>query len=97
MDTKQAIAVQAAQIRELVNASKTMAAKRLDAIREDAHTSLSSSLNEEIQRLTILKTSNPNITDQDINELEEQRDEMSQLIDKASIKLDAVRLIVVSD
>ena len=97
MIAKQAIAAQAAQIRELVDGSKTLAARRLATIQKDARAALSSSLGEEIQRLTILKANNPNITDADISELREQLNEMSLLIGKADIKLDALRLIVVSD
>jgi len=94
---KQAIAAQAEQIRELVDNSKSFATKKLQQVRKTATQSMTASLNEEIQRLNILKINNPNIRDEDIHELEMQRDEMTLLLEKTSIRLDALRLIVVCD
>jgi ATP-dependent helicase HepA len=93
----QAIKAQADQIKDLLDGSKKIATLRLQDVQAQAKSSLASKMNEEIQRLTILKQNNPNIRDEDIQELQNHLQEMTQLLDKASIKLDAVRLVVVSD
>jgi len=92
-----AIKAQADQIKDLLDESKEMAALRLQDIQQCAKDSLDNKMNEEIQRLTVLKQNNPNISDADIQELQNELQEMTLLLDKASIKLDAVRLVVVSD
>ena len=93
----QAIKAQADHISELIEESKQMAESRLQTIIEDASGVLAAEMQEEIQRLTVLKQHNPNISDSDIEQLQQSHKEIDHLLSIASIKLDAIRLIVVSD
>ncbi|MCW8964061.1 MAG: RNA polymerase-associated protein RapA [Gammaproteobacteria bacterium] len=93
----QAIKAQADQINELISDSRQMAESRLQTIIENASQVLGMEMQEEIQRLTVLKKHNPNISDADIEQLHESHKEINHLLSMSSIKLDAIRLIVVSD
>ena len=93
----QAIKAQADQINGLISDSRQMAESRLQSIKEDACEMLNTKMQEEHQRLTVLKQHNPNISDGDIKDLETLQAELKHLLEKSSIKLDGIRLVVVSD
>ena len=54
-------------------------------------------LDEEFQRLTALKIINPSVRQQELDFIKVQQSELSHYIDKAQLKFEAVRLIVVSN
>ena len=57
---------------------------------------MQTSLNEEQGRLVALKAINPNIRDEEIQVFEKQKAQLDEFIEKTQLKLDAIRLIVVS-
>ena len=57
---------------------------------------MQTSLNEEQGRLMALKAINPNIRDEEIQVFDKQKAQLDEFIEKAQLKLDAIRLIVVS-
>ncbi|MCF1265108.1 RNA polymerase-associated protein RapA [Morganella morganii] len=73
--------VVAGQARELITAAKAMA---------DQHLTL------EHDRLLALKSVNPNIRDDELDAIEEERRQILSHLDDANWRLDAIRLIVVS-
>ncbi len=73
--------VVADQARELITAAKAMA---------DQHLTL------EHDRLLALKSVNPNIRDDELDAIEEERQQILSHLDDANWRLDAIRLIVVS-
>lgn len=73
--------VVAGQARELITAAKAMA---------DQHLTL------EHDRLLALKSVNPNIRDDELDAIEEERQQILSHLDDANWRLDAIRLIVVS-
>ena len=54
------------------------------------------SLAQEQARLAALKQINPNIREEELTFYDKQRSELTTHIEKAQLKLDAIRLIVVS-
>ena len=71
----------AVQARECIDAAKVLA---------DQH------LTQEHNRLLALKSVNPNIRDDEVDAIEEERQQILSHLDEANWRLDAIRLIVVS-
>lgn len=92
-----AIKSQAEAINKLIRNSKMLANQRLVAIIAQGQKNLQEHCSEEVQRLAALKKHNPHITDGDIRSQIEFRDEIMRLLGLATIKLDAVRLVVIAD
>jgi ATP-dependent helicase HepA len=93
--SKLAGALQSA-IHPMINTAKEMAQSKLDAIRSESLDKMQTSLSEEQARLIALKQVNPNIRQEEITFYDKQRSELTKHIEKAQLKLDAIRLIVVS-
>ncbi|WP_404341058.1 RNA polymerase-associated protein RapA [Pseudoalteromonas mariniglutinosa] len=93
--SKLAGALQSA-IHPMINSAKDMAQQQLDVIRNTALTQMHHSLSEEQARLTALKKINPTIRDEELTIYDKQRSELTTYIEKTQLKLDAIRLIVVS-
>ncbi|MBE0365309.1 ATP-dependent helicase HepA [Pseudoalteromonas ulvae UL12] len=84
------------QIHGLIQTAATMAEQEMLTIKAGAHQSMSAAMADEVERLTSLKKCNPNIRDEEIQFLAKQQAELDQHIEKTQLKLDAIRLIVVS-
>ncbi len=84
------------QVHPMLDKAKEMAESQLSALQRSAHTEMAANLDDEIERLTSLKKLNPNIRDEEIAHLVKQKLQLSEHIEKAQLKLDAIRLIVVS-
>ncbi|HAG41553.1 MAG TPA: hypothetical protein DCL33_16915, partial [Pseudoalteromonas sp.] len=70
--------------------------QQLEVIRSASLEKMQSTLGEEQARLEALKQINPNIRQEEITFFDKQRSELTTHIEKAQLKLDAIRLIVVS-
>ena len=73
-----------------------MAEGQLSQICNDALQQVTKTLNEQQQRLIALQVHNPSVRQSEIDALTEQLQQLTLYIAKARLKLDAVRLIVVS-
>ncbi|HFT6690255.1 TPA: hypothetical protein ACGRNV_006550, partial [Pseudomonas aeruginosa] len=51
-------------------------------------------MDEELARLTALKAVNPSVRDSELDSLRTQREEGLALLDKASLRLEAIRILV---
>ncbi len=94
---QRAIGAQAKEIRDLIRESKELASRKLATIIDQAEKNLQRHCGEEIQRLAILTKHNSNLTAEDMRSYIEYRDEMLGLLRQATAKLDALRLVVISD
>jgi ATP-dependent helicase HepA len=94
---QQAIKAQSSQIQTLLGQAQQLVGDKGTQIRSDAMDEMENALDIEITRLKVLQKNNPNIQDRDIELLEQQRNDMRSHIHKASIRLDAIRLVVISD
>ena len=93
--SKLASALQSA-IHPMITSAQDMAQTKLEALRAESLEKMQTALGEEQARLTALKQINPNIRDEELSFFDKQRSELTTYIEKAQVKLDAIRLIVVS-
>jgi len=85
------------QVTPLVAKAEAHAQPQVVNIQEKALENMHSTLDAEFQRLTALKTINPSVRQQELDFIQLQQSELSHYIDKAQLKFEAVRLIVVSN
>ncbi|WP_350563381.1 hypothetical protein, partial [Psychrobacter sp. CAL346-MNA-CIBAN-0220] len=83
-------------IHPMISTAKDMAQEKLEVIRAASLAKMQTSLSEEQQRLVALKQINPNIRQEEITFYDKQRTDLTTYIEKTQLKLDAIRLIVVS-
>ncbi|WP_018692776.1 RNA polymerase-associated protein RapA [Algicola sagamiensis] len=83
-------------IHNLLPNALTEAEKQLSDIQEKAKGKVHQALDAELERLQALKQMNPNVRDDEIWFLNKQKTSMDEFIMKTQLKLDAIRLIVVS-
>ncbi len=93
--SKLASALQSA-IHPMITSAQGMAQTKLETLRAESLEKMQTALGEEQARLTALKQINPNIRDEELSFYDKQRSELTTYIEKAQVKLDAIRLIVVS-
>lgn len=83
-------------IHPMLGDSESKALEQLSAIQHSALAKMQQALQTEQQRLTALKQVNPLIRQDEIDMLDARQQQLTQYINKARLKLDAIRLIVVS-
>ncbi len=82
------------EIRGQIAAAEAQARKRLPQIREAALQTAHEQLDAEVNRLKALQTRNPNVRPEEIDHLETHRQAVLDALDSATLRLDAVRVIV---
>ena len=94
-NTAQQIAKQAREtIAELVKKAQLAVAPRQDALLVLAHENLEIKLGEEVDRLVALAKVNPAIRPLEIEKLKQDRKTLNEYLSSASLKLDALRVIL---
>ncbi|MFQ6372939.1 RNA polymerase-associated protein RapA [Shewanella sp. YIC-542] len=92
---------------KLVNASQTLlhpllakgeqhAATTMNELLAQARQQMESQLHGELERLEALQTVNPNIRDEELDFLRQQMSELHGYLDNCQLRLDAIRLVLVS-
>jgi ATP-dependent helicase HepA len=81
-------------LRQLIIQCEDMARTQAPAILESAHQRSEQILNREINRLRALRQINPNVRDEEIDFFIQQREILDRALESASLRLDAVRVIV---
>ncbi|MFD2176440.1 RNA polymerase-associated protein RapA [Veronia pacifica] len=84
------------QIHSLIEVADTQAEKELETVKADAAEEMTHSLRAELDRLQALKAVNPNIRDEELETLENQMAELRNYIGQAQLRLDALRVVIVS-
>jgi ATP-dependent helicase HepA len=87
---------QAMFLRNMVQASESLAQAKAPGILATAHVQTRESLSREIDRLKALQQVNPNVRDEEIEHFEQQWALLNEALATASPRLDAVRVIVVT-
>lgn len=77
-----------------INAAEAKVLPRHKARVDEARQQLAAELDEELARLTALKAVNPTVRDSEIETLRENRENGLSLLDKASLRLEAIRVLV---
>jgi ATP-dependent helicase HepA len=83
-----------AEIDRLIGAADTLANAEAPRLRAAALQAGNQVLDAEIERLTALRSINPNVRDDEIAFFTEQRDALAAAIDGARLRLDALRVII---
>lgn len=83
-------------LQPLIQRATTITAQKLSAIKTRALEQMHQTLNTEQERLTALQKLNPAIRNEEIAYLRNSQQQLTDYISKARVKLDAIRLIVVS-
>lgn len=81
-------------LEDMVQKAEIFASKSLPNIKEQALTKLNNGLGTEMDRLVALKKVNPNIRQQEIDALQQQITLIQNAINQASLKMEAMRVIV---
>ncbi len=85
------------QVTPLVTKAEQHAEQQVAAIQAQALTTMEDKLQQEFQRLTALKAINPSVRQEELDFIELQQTELANYINKAQLKFEAVRLVVVSN
>jgi ATP-dependent helicase HepA len=83
-------------LRDMLTASEQLAQQHAPAILAAARTHLQQNLATEINRLQALRRVNPNVRDEEITHLEQQLADGMSALDTASLRLDALRVLIVT-
>uniref|UniRef100_A0A486XQC4 RNA polymerase-associated protein RapA n=1 Tax=Rheinheimera sp. BAL341 TaxID=1708203 RepID=A0A486XQC4_9GAMM len=83
-------------VHPLIGQATTLAEQQLPDIMHSAQLRAKKTLGEQQQRLSALRQLNPSVRQDEIEALQLQQQQLAQYIAKARLKLDAIRLIVVS-
>lgn len=92
--TSQLINALQPQIESQIAAGEQIAARLAETLKQDSLTKMHQQLGAEKQRLTELKQVNPSIRQQEIDHLSEQISNLDTVIGSASLRIEAVRLVV---
>jgi ATP-dependent helicase HepA len=83
-------------LRDILAASEQLAQRRTPTILAAARAHLEQGLATEINRLKALRRVNPNVRDEEITHLEQQLVHGMSALDSASLRLDALRVLIVT-
>nr|WP_298140876.1 RNA polymerase-associated protein RapA [uncultured Pseudomonas sp.] len=78
----------------LINAGEEKTAPRHQARVEEAKGRLAAETDEELARLTALQAVNPSVRDSELDALRQQREQGLAMLDKAALRLEAIRVLV---
>ena len=82
------------ELRKLITTSEQLAYTNAPRIMAEAHARSQQALQTEINRLKALQSVNPNVRDEEIQYFELQLRQLTQVLENASLRLDAMRVIV---
>ncbi len=85
------------QVTPLVSKAEQHAQQQVASIQAKALTNMQAKLEQEFKRLTALKAINPSVRQDELDFIKLQQQELANYIDKAQLKFEAVRLVVVSN
>ena len=79
--------------KQIADAEAKIAPRHAKRVAEAQHR-LKADLDEELSRLTALQAVNPSVRDSEIEALRKQREEGMAMLDKAALRLEAIRVLV---
>ena len=84
------------ELRRMVAQAEQLATQQAPIILQDAHESTKKTLSKEIDRLQALAKVNPNIRQEEITFFEQQLSALAEVLNASNLRLDGVRVIVVT-
>lgn len=85
------------QVTPLVTKAEKHAELQISALQTKAQETMQHKLEQEFQRLTALKAINPSVRQEELDFIKLQQSELANYINKAQLKFEAIRLVVVSN
>jgi ATP-dependent helicase HepA len=82
------------QLAEMMDQAEALVAPKQQALIDDARTRVIQALSAELERLRALAEVNPNVRHQEIETLEKQLADSEQYLNRAQLRMDAVRVIM---
>lgn len=83
-------------IHPLIGKAQELATVRLIEVQQQAQQLMQQTLNAQIERLQALQKLNPSVRSEEIVHLQQQQQALTDYINKARLKFDALRVVVVS-
>jgi len=84
------------EIRALIGSSEALANQKAPAILKAAHKEAEQTLTAEISRLKSLKKINPNVREEELQYFVDQYEALNKALDSSSLRLDAIRIVIVT-
>ena len=84
------------EVHSVLKMSEAMVEKEAETLIANAKEAADKALSLELARLEALKAVNPNIRDEELDVIEEERQQLLTNIGQATWRLDAIRLVVVT-
>ncbi len=81
-------------LRQIINHAESQLAHNLPSLIDAASEAVQQQLGEQISRLKSLQQTNPNVRDDEIRQLEEEKTELLEYVQYPQLRLDALRLII---
>ena len=81
-------------LRRIISHAETQLAHNLPSLIEAAEEEVESRLGEQLSRLRALQKNNPNVRDDEIQQLEDEKTQILEYIQYPQLRLDALRLII---
>jgi len=78
----------------MLDKAQKLAEKQLKTLQQRAHAAMCKQMDEEIARLEDLQSRNPHVRVEEITALRDQRAALDAVIQSATVRLDAVRLVL---
>lgn len=91
---KQVVQAQATELKAMLDTSESMASTQSTTVLNAAHRQATQQLQTEIDRLKALRQVNPNVRADEIQYFEEVLSTLNEVLGKANVRLEAVRVIV---
>lgn len=85
-----------AMIHPLIEKAEGLASEQMQSVVSEAKSQMQQAMQDELARLKALKVINPSVRDEELDYLESQQMALGKHIDQALLKLDALRLVVVT-
>lgn len=91
---QQIVAGHRESLRKIITHAESQLSKNIPVLIDIAEKQIDERLGEQISRLRSLQKTNPNVRDDEIKQLSEEKDQLNEYIQHPQLRLDALRLII---
>lgn len=81
-------------LRKIISFAESQLSQNIPALISEAEKQIEEQLGEQISRLRSLQKTNPNVRDDEINQLSDEKNQLLEYIQHPQLRLDALRLII---
>ena len=91
---QQIVAGHRENLRKIISHAESQLSQNLPVLIEIAEKQIEEQLGEQVSRLRSLQKTNPNVRDDEIKQLTNEKDQLREYIQHPQLRLDALRLII---